>query len=121
GGHVRLVQRAVPGSRGPVAGLPRPAIPRDVRDVWLPDEAPGRDPARPRRGARAVQRLPVPAGAGDAVAADGTPRRERTGGRGVPRLARAGVECDLSRPGREQIPAAGGKVPATRGRRGVLI
>ena len=45
----------------------------------------------------AVQRVPVPAGAGDAVAADGAPRRQRAGGRGVPGGARAGVERDLSR------------------------
>ena len=52
GGHVQLVQRAVSRGRGSVADLPRPAVPRDVRDVRLPDEAPGRDPARSRRGAR---------------------------------------------------------------------
>jgi hypothetical protein len=45
GGHVQLVQRPVSRGRGSVAGLPRPAVPRDVRDLWLPDEAPGRDPA----------------------------------------------------------------------------
>ena len=110
-----------PGGRGSVAGLPRPAVPRDVRDVRLPDEAPGRDPARSRRGALAVQRLPVPAGARDAVAADGTPRRQRAGGRGVPRVPRAGVERDLPRPAVEQVPAAGGEVPAARRRRGVLV
>ena len=41
-------------------------------------------------GAVAVQRVPVPAGAGDAVAADGAPRRQRAAGGGVPRVARAG-------------------------------
>ena len=91
GGHVQLVQRAVPGRRGSVAGVPRSAVPRDVRDLRLSDEAAGRDPARSRRGARAVQRVPVPARAGDAVAADGTPRRQRAAGGGVPRGARAGV------------------------------
>ena len=40
-------------------------------------EAARRDAPRPRRGDEPVQRLPVPAGARDAVAADGTPRRER--------------------------------------------
>ena len=69
----------------------------------------------------AVQRLPVPAGARDAVAADGTPRRQRAGGRGVPRVARAGVERDLPRPAGEQVPAARGEVPAARRRRGVLV
>ena len=43
------------------------------------------------------------------------------GGRGVPRVARAGVERDLPRPAVEQVPAAGGEVPAARGRRGVLV
>ena len=57
----------------------------------------------------------------NAVAADGTPRRECAGDRGVPRVARPGLECDLSRPAGEQIPAAGGEVPAARGRRGVLV
>ena len=62
----------------------------------------------------AVQRLPVPAGARDAVAADGAARRQRAGGRGVPRVARAGVERDLPGPAREPVPAAGGEVPAAR-------
>ena len=84
-GHLRLVQRAVPGGRRPVAGLPRPAVPRDVRHLRLPHEAAGRDPARPRRAAVAVQRLPDAPGARDAVAADGAPRHQRAGGRGVPR------------------------------------
>ncbi len=43
------------------------------------------------------------------------------GGRGVPRVARAGVERDLPRPAVEQVPAAGGEVPAARRRRGVLV
>ena len=43
------------------------------------------------------------------------------GGRGVPPVPRTGVECDLPRPAFEQIPAAGGEVPAARGRRGVLL
>ena len=50
-GHVRLVQRPLPGRRRPVAGVPRAAVPRDVRHLRLPDEAARRDPARPRRGA----------------------------------------------------------------------
>ena len=66
-----------PVDRRAVAGVPRPAVPRDVRHLRLPDEAARRDAARPRRGDEPVQRLPVPAGARDAVAADGAPRRER--------------------------------------------
>ena len=53
------------------------------------DEAAGRDPTRPRRDARAAQRVPLPARAGDSVAANGTPRRQRAAGGGVPRGARA--------------------------------
>ena len=49
GRHVRLVQRPLPRGRRPVAGVPRAAVPRDVRHLRLPDEAAGRDPARPRR------------------------------------------------------------------------
>ena len=57
----------------------------------------------------------------NAVAADGTPRRKRAGGRGVPAGARARVERDLPRPAVEQVPAAGAEVPAARRRRGVLL
>ena len=76
-GRVQLVQRTLSGHRGAVAGVSRPAVPRDVRHLRLPDEAAGRDAARSRRGDEPVQRVPVPAGARDAVAADGAPRRER--------------------------------------------
>ncbi len=51
-------------------------------------EAARRDAARSRRGDEPVQRVPLPAGAGDAVAADGASRRERGGGRELPRGAR---------------------------------
>ena len=107
--------------RFPVVADPSPAyhglqFHETFGDVRLPDEAAGRDPARPGRGAVAVQRLPVPAGARDAVAADGAARRQRAGRGGVPRVARAGVERDLRRPAVEQVPAAGGEVPAARRR-----
>ena len=69
----------------------------------------------------AVQRVPVPARAGDAVAADGAPRRQRAAGGGVPGGARAGHERDLPRPAGQQVPAAGRQVPAARRRRGVLL
>ena len=73
--------------RFPVVAEPSPAyhglrVPRDVRHVRLLHEAARRDAAGSRRGDEPVQRIPLPAGAGDAVAADGTPRRERAGGRG---------------------------------------
>ena len=57
----------------------------------------------------------------NAVAADGTPRRQRADGRGVPRGARAGVQRDLPWPAGERVPAARGEVPAARSRRGVLV
>ena len=95
--EVQLVERPLPGHRRSVARLPRPGVPRDFRHVRLLHEAARRDAAGSRRGDEPVQRVPLPAGAGDAVAADGTSRRERGGGRRVPRVARAGVERHVSR------------------------
>ena len=89
-GPVQLVERPLPGDRRAVAGVSRAAVPRDVRHLRLPDEAARGDAARPRRGDEPVQRLPVPAGTGDAVAADVAARRERHGGGHLPRLARTG-------------------------------
>ena len=76
-GHVRLVERPLPDRRRPLARLPRPRVPRDVRHVRLPDEAARRVAARPRRVPQPVQRVPLPARAGDAAAAHGAARRER--------------------------------------------
>ena len=76
-GRVQLVQRPLSGDRRSVAGVSRAAVSRNVRHLRLSDEAAGRDAARPRRGDEPVQRVPVPAGTRDAVAADGAPRRER--------------------------------------------
>ena len=121
GRHVQLVERPVPRRRRPVPGVPRAAVPRDVRHLRLPDEAAGRDAARPRRRPLAVQRLPAAPGDRDAVAADGPARRQRAGGGGLPRLARAGLARHLPRPARQRLPAAGGEVPAARGRCGVLL
>ena len=64
----------------------------------------------------AVQRVPVPAGAGDPVAADGAPRRQRPSGGGVPGGARAGDERDLPGPAGQPVPTAGREVSAARGR-----
>ena len=111
---VQLVERPLPGRRGPVARLPRAGVPRDVRHVRLLHEAARRDAARSRRGDEPVQRIPLPARAGDAVAADGAPRRERAGGRGVPRGARAGVERHLPGPADEPLPPARRQVSAGR-------
>src|SRR5690606_1903110 len=63
----------------------------------------------------------VPAGAGDAVAADGPARPERAEGGGVPGVARAGLQRQLPRPAGQQVPAAGREVPAARRRGGVLL
>ena len=84
-----------PVDRRSVAGVSRTAVPRDLRHLRLPDEAAGRDAARSRRVHEPVQRVPVPAGARDAVAADGAPRRERRRRRDVSRVARARLERHL--------------------------
>ena len=121
-GHVQLVERPLPGGRRAVAGVSRAAVPRDVRYLRLPDEAAGRDAARPRRGDEPVQRVPVPAGARDAVAADGAARREQPRGG---RLSRAGSEqaSNVTYAGlpSSRYRAAGGQVPAARRGRGVLV
>ena len=96
-GRVQLVQRPLSGRRRSVAGLSRPAVSRNLRHLRLSDEAAGRDAARPRRGDEPVQRVPVPAGARDAVAADGAPRRERDGGR---QLSRARTRWSRTSPTR---------------------
>ena len=120
-GPVQLVERPLPGDRRAVAGVSRAAVPRDVRHLRLPDEAARRDAARPRRGDEPVQRLPVPAGTGDAVAADVAARRERHGGGHLPRVARTGEPRHVSGAGGEPLPAARRQVPAARRGRGVLV
>ncbi len=119
--HLRLVERPLSGDRRAVAGLSRPAVPRDVRHLRLPDEAAGRDAARPRRGDEPVQRLPVPAGARDAVAADGPARRQRAGRRRLPGRARPGHQRHLSRARHQPLRRAGRQVPAARRRRDLLL
>ena len=119
---LRLVKRAVPGRRRPLACLSRPAVPRDVRHVRLPDEAPRRDAARPRRDA--CRRSTRSCSCRDWRrcrcgwnATSPTPPRSR------PSWSRtiAGLERDLSGSAVEQVPAAGQEVPAARCRRGLLI
>ena len=62
--------------------------------VRLPDEAARGVAARPRRVHEPVQRVPLPAGPRDAVAADGAARRERGRRRAVPRgRTRASSRC----------------------------
>ena len=79
--RLQLVERTLSGRRRAVARLPRPRSSTRRSASTATDEAARRDAARPRRGDEPVQRVPVPAGARDAVAADGAPRRERAGGR----------------------------------------
>src|SRR5262249_10436305 len=114
-------ERTVPRGREPIACLPRSPVPRDVRDLRLPDEAARRDAARSRCGARSPERLPVPSGRRDTVAANAAPRRERTSGRGVPRVARTVLERDLPRAARKQIQAARREVSPAGSGGGVLV
>ena len=68
-----------------------------------------------------VQRVPLPARARDAVAAHGAPRRERHGGRHVPRVAGAHLERHLPGPAVEPLSPARRQVPAGRRRRRLLV
>ena len=83
--HLRLGRRAPPHVHRARPSLPRPAVLAGPRQPGLPPEGPGAGHARHRRRHLAVQRLPVRAGPGDAVAAHGAPRRQRPGGGRVAR------------------------------------
>ena len=111
-GAVQLVERQVPGRGRPLARVSRPAVPRDVRHLRVLHEASGRDAARPRRRDEPVQRIPVSAGAGDALTADGPPRRECGGRGGIPRRPRAGDQRHVSRSGLQPLPQARRQIPA---------
>ena len=64
-----------------------------------------------------VQRVPVPAGTRNVVAADGSPRRECRRRRALSRVARHGFQRDLSGTAGEPLPRARGQVsPRRRGR-----
>src|SRR5581483_7049360 len=120
-GPVQLGERTLFGDRGSVAGVSRTPVLRNVWDVRLPDEAARRDVTRSRRLPEPVQRVPVSAGARDAVAADGTARRDRSGCRGIPGLARARDERDVRRIEGEQVSTSRRQVLAARRRRGVFV
>ena len=103
-GRVRLVERALPGGRRPVAGLPRPRLPRDLRRVRVPDEAARRDAARPRGCAEPVQRVSVPAGDRDAEPAHGRgTSRTRSASRSSSRRTRS---MDVRYPGLRTSPTS---------------
>ena len=61
-GTVQLVERPLSGHRRSVTGVPRAAVPRDIRHLRLPDEAARGNAPRSRRRHEPVQRLPVSAG-----------------------------------------------------------
>ena len=83
-------QRQLPGDDRAGRHLRQPALLGQLRRVRLRHQAACRGPAQPRRRAVAVQRLPDPAGHGDAAAADGGPRGQRAEGRGMARASTRG-------------------------------
>ena len=121
-GHVRLVERTLPGDRRSVPGVSRAAVPRDVRHVRLPDEAAGRDTARPRR--RAVARSTRSSSCrGSRRCRCGWTRHVENAMTVATFLDAhaARLERHLSRSARQPLPAARGEVPAARRRRRVLL
>ena len=74
---VQLVERPLPRRCRTVARVSRAPVPRDLRELRVSDEAARRDTPRPRRRHEPVQCVPVPSGAGDAVAPHGAARGER--------------------------------------------
>ena len=101
---------------------PDPSLPRDqlhgrVRQPRVHPQAARPGPARHRRRAQPVQRVPLPAGPRDAAAADHAPQRERAGGREVARDPARGHLGQL--PGSRVAPVAqaGQAVPHRRLRR----
>ena len=84
GGTFPWAEGRFPGLVEPSAGIPGPALLRDVRELRLHHEGARGDDARPGAGALALQRLPPAPGPGDAVAEDGPPRGERPRGGRVP-------------------------------------
>ena len=76
-GQLPVGQRQLPGDDRAGRHLRQPALLGQLRRVRLRHQAARRGAAQPRRRAVAVQRLPDPAGDGDAAAADGRARRQR--------------------------------------------
>ena len=84
-GQVRLVaERQVPRPGRAGRQLPRAQVLRGARADHVHHQAAREPAARRRRGALAVQRVPVPPGAGDAAAAHGAPQHQRAGRGAVP-------------------------------------
>ena len=73
-GRVPVGQRQLPGDDRAGRHLRQPALLGQLRRVRLRHQAARRGAAQPRRRAVAVQRVPDPAGDGDAAAADGRAR-----------------------------------------------
>ena len=63
-----------------------------------------------------VQRVPLPAGARDAVAPDGAPRDQRRGRRELPGVARPRIEGHVSRAAAEPVPPRRRQVPCRAAR-----
>ena len=123
-GQVRLgEERQVPLLHRALARLPRPGVQRRLRSQGSVRQHPVHHPgagggaARPGPGALALQRLPAPAGAGDAVA----PRPARDGQRPGPGQVAEGPPAgelgELPRPGGAPLPPARPEVPPERLRR----
>ena len=111
-----LGQRQLPGHDRAGRHLRRPALLGQLRRVRLPHQAARRAAAQPRRRAVAVQRVPAPAGHGDAAAADGRARRQRAGRRRVAGGRPARELGALRRAARRPRPRAGRSATCRRAR-----
>ncbi len=103
-----------PTVASPVRELPWPRVSRDLRHLWLRDEAARRDIAGSGCGPEPLQRLHVPGGAGDIAAAHGEARRERVGRGALPGAASDGRPRAPSGSGDEPVSRIGPEVSAAR-------
>ena len=108
-GQVRLgPERQVPGPGRAGRELPRAQVLRGARADHLHRQAAREPAARRRRRALAVQRLPLPAGPGDAAPAHGAPQRQR--------LRRGRVPAGAPQGHLGQLPGPASATPATSSR-----
>ena len=98
----------------PDPSLPRHQLHRGFGNARVHPQAARPGPARHRRGAQPVQRVPVPAGPRDAAAAHRAPQRERAGRRQVARDAPRGDLGQL--PGPRVAPLAQARQAVPQGR-----